>query len=521
MTKTPKLLAALLATWLVALASPALATEAPTDGRDLVLAGVYSDQWQSGSDVTALNEASGKRVSLVGTFHHLWESEHGVDSNTDWLLEQAWSAQATPVANVEVAISAFDMAAGGYDPAIRQWALRVKGWLDRGEGRSLLIAPLQEMNSNWVPYGQDPGNYQIAFRKFVEIFRSEGMDETKVRWVFAPNAWSVGRHSMAEYYPGDDVVDLIGISVYNFGANVGVWTGVFESGMAAIETVRGFAPTKPYLITQIGSSTSGGDRDAWLREMFAFTATDPNVVGLIYFNFNKETDWKVWDGIATAPGWHDGMQMPTTEYRWPLTSWFEPGPLPFSPYRGMFTDDEKLGSEADIEWLARRGVVNGCTTGQFCPDQWVTRGEAATLLARALDLPQGRSDWFLDDDGLPNESDINAVADAGISQGCATGAFCPHDLVSRDEVAALVVSALDLPIQASVPFTDAVESPFAGAIHAVVAAGIAEGCAVDRFCPGDAVNRAQMATILRKSIEARDDDTCRCLEWSHHRPFVN
>lgn len=503
----------MLASCLVALASPALATEAPTDGRDLVLAGVYSDQWQSGSDIGALNEASGKRVSLVGTFHHLWESEHGADSNTDWLLEQAWSARATPVANVEVAISAFDMAAGGYDPAIRQWALRVKAWLDQGDGRSLLIAPLQEMNSNWVPYGQDPGNYQIAFRKFVEIFRSEGMDETKVRWVFAPNAWSVGRHSMAEYYPGDDVVDLVGISVYNFGANVGVWTGVFESGMAAVETVRSFAPTKPYLITQIGSSTSGGDRDAWLREMFAFTATDPNVVGLIYFNFNKETDWKVWDGIATAPGWHDGMQMATTEYRWPLTSWFESGPLPFSPYRGMFTDDEKLGSEADIEWLARRGVVNGCTTGQFCPGQWVTRGEAATLLARALDLPQGRSDWFLDDDDLPNEADINAVADAGISQGCATGSFCPHDLVSRDEVAALVVSALDLPIQASVPFIDAVESPFAGAIHAVVAAGIAEGCAVDRFCPGDAINRAQMATILRKSIEARDDDTCRCLEW--------
>ena len=297
---------------------PAQASEAPRNGRDLVLAGVYSDQWQSAADINALGQASGKKVSLVGTFHHLWESENGVDSNTDWLLEQAWSAQATPVANVEVAISAYDMAAGGYDSAIRQWALRVKGWLDRGGGRSLLIAPLQEMNGDWVAYGQDPGNYQITFRRFVEIFRSEGIDETKVRWVFAPNAWSVGHHSMADYYPGDDIVDFVGISVYNFGASVGRWTSVFESGMAAVETVRSFAPTKPYLITQIGSSTSGGDRDAWLREMFAFAATDPNVVGLIYFNFNKETDWKVWDGSTPAQGWMDGMQAPGVEYRWPL-----------------------------------------------------------------------------------------------------------------------------------------------------------------------------------------------------------
>lgn len=114
---------------------------------------------------------------------------------------------------------------------------------------------------------------------------------------------------MAEYYPGDEVVDFVGISVYNFGATIGRWTGLADSGMAALANVRSFAPSKPYLITQVGSSTAGGDRDSWLRELFALTASDPNVVGLIYFNFIKETDWKVWDGLTPAAGWNDGMQM--------------------------------------------------------------------------------------------------------------------------------------------------------------------------------------------------------------------
>jgi hypothetical protein len=505
-----RIVASFIVLGVVANALPAWATEVTENGRDVVLAGVYSDQWNAGADVAALGQASGKKVSLVGTFHHLWESEHGVETNTDWLLEQAWTAQATPVANVEVALSAYDMAAGGYDAAIHQWALRVKGWLDRGEGRSLLIAPLQEMNGNWVRYGQDPGNYQITFRKFVEIFRAEGMDETKVRWVFAPNAWSVGRHSMHEYYPGDEVVDFVGISVYNFGATAGVWTTVYESGMAAIDTVRGFAPTKPYLITQIGSSTSGGDRDAWLREMFAFTATDPNIVGLIYFNFIKETDWKVWDGANAAPGWLEGMQMPGVEYRWPLTTWFQPGPVPFSPYQGRFIDDDTAEQQSDIEWLARQGLVQGCTVDQFCPSRWVTRSELASLLVRSLDLPGSAKDFFIDDQGSAHEAAINSLAAAGLTAGCLPDRFCPDNLVSRGQLAYLLAGALDLPVRATAQFTDTLDSPYVAEINTVAAAGIDLGCAPERFCPRDPVSRAELAGLLRRGISDKFADRILC-----------
>lgn len=503
-------------------AAPVLAidgTKAPLTGRDVVLAGLYSDQWHSGADLQALGAASGKGMSLVGTFHQLWESENGWEGNTEWLLEQAWSAQATPVANVEVMVPAAEIAAGVHDMAIIQWAMRVKTWIEKGEGRSLLIAPLQEMNGDWVPYGMDPEGFKASYRRFIEIFQSVRIDETKVRWVFAPNAWSVWPYRTTDYYPGDDVVDFVGVSVYNFGSLAGRWTNVFDSGLGALNEIRGFAPHKPYLITQVGSSTAGGDRDAWLRDLFGVAAADPNVVGLMYFNFLKETDWKIWDGTNLAAGWLDGMQMPATVHHWPLTEWFQPGPIPFSPYQGRFADDDTLGVQADIEWLADRGVIQGCTTNRFCPNNWVTREQLATLLARALELPSPSTDHFLDDNGSPHEADINALAEAGITSGCANGLFCPAQLLSRQQLAGLLAHALDLPTADGIHFSDASDSPYAANINSLVAAGISMGCGVDQFCPWAAVSREQMASFLRRSLERTIAEARQLPHWSPGGPW--
>jgi hypothetical protein len=503
------------------LASAALATDAaPATGKDVVLAGLYSDQWEAGRDLEGLGVASGKRLSLMGTFHHLLESETGWAGTTDWLLEQAWSVETTPMANVYLTVTAGEVAAGFQDAEITRWALRVKGWLDRGRGRSLLIAPMQEMNGDWVPYGMDPVGYRTAFRRFVEVFRALGMDETKVRWVFAPNGWSVAPYRIADYYPGDDLVDLIGVSAFNFGDSGLGWGGVPELIASALSELRSFAPYKPYLISQVGSSTSGGDRDAWLREMFDLAATDPNVVGLIYFNFIKESDWKIWDGVNLAAGWRDGMQMASTVHRWPLGDWFRTGPMPFAPYQGTFADDDAIPHQADIEWLVDRGITQGCADRRFCPNQAVTRGEVATFLARVLELPPATADHFVDDDGSAHEADINALAAAGIAQGCGVDRFCPGLFVSRQELAGMLAQALELPPSPTLGFADVAGSPYEPYISSLVAAGIAQGCGPGQFCPWGAVNRDQMAVLLHRSAELRSlvsDLPLPARVWLHSR----
>jgi hypothetical protein len=491
--------ALLLALFCTIIPHPALATsEAPSSGQDVLLAGLYSDQWQSGADLEGLARASGKRVSLTGTFHHLHESEEGWEGTTDYLLEQAWSAQTTPVANLEVKVSAAAIASGIHDAEIAQWASRVKGWLDKGGGRSLLIAPMQEMNTSWVPYGMDPAGFRTGYRRIVEIFRGLAIDETEVRWVFAPNGWSKAPYRMSDYYPGDDVVDLVGVSGYNFGSQVGRWSSVYEAVGGALAEIRSFAPLKPYLIAQVGSSTAGGDRDAWIRDLFQLASRDSNVVGVVYFNFMKETDWKLWDGADLAAGWRDGMQMATTVHAWPLSGWFKPGPLAFTPHRGTFIDDDRLPLQEEIEWMARRGITQGCDLQRFCPYQPATREQVASFLVRALRVPSSSTDHFTDDDGSSHEPDNNALFAAGIVVGCAPQQFCPGHFVTRQQVAVILARALDLPPAAPDRFADA--QGYEADIGAVAAAGISQGCDVDRFCPWAAVNRQQMAAFLRRSI---------------------
>lgn len=479
---------------LISTALPALGQEseptssdhvgAPTTGRGTLLTGIYSDQWEAGRDLTELSAVTPTHLSLAGTFHTLRESEDGWGPGvTDRLLEQVWAAKVTPLANVDVRYSAFEVARGDADADISSWVARVRAWLDRGERRTLLIAPMQEMNGNWVPYGMDPGNYRIAFRRFVELSRSFGLDETKVRWVFAPNGWSVPPHSMSDYYPGDDVVDVVGVSSYNFGAVVDFWTPVEWAITAALDEIRTFAPDKPYILAQVGSSTAGGDRDEWLREMYRVSIRDPNVVGLVYFNFDKETDWKVWRNNEVAQGWIDGNTMNGVRHAWPLTDWFNPGPLPFQAHEGRFTDDDLIPARDDIDWLAELGVVSGCADRQFCPDQVVTREQLASLLARAFGLPAVMTDAFVDDAGSIHEGAINSVAAAGLMSGCDAKRFCPSAPATRDVLrVALQTAGAPLNEGAFAPTPDLAKAP--------------PICPTARYCQKQSLTRTYVAAAL-------------------------
>jgi hypothetical protein len=68
----------------------------------------------------------------------------------------------------------------------------------------------------------------------------------------------------------------------------------------------------------------------------------------------------------------------------------------------------------------------------------------AAYLARAFDLSPSGIDHFTDDDGSIFEDDINAIADAGITLGCAPGLYCPGDNVTRGQMAAYLARGLGL-----------------------------------------------------------------------------
>ena len=300
---------------------------------DEVHSGIYSTVWERAGDFDALAAAAGGRSTFGGTFHNIAENDSasGDWSNTRELLDQVWRGEATPFANVLVSSSAYGIARGDFDAKIHEWASHVEQYLNLGQGRTVIIAPLQEANGDWVSYGCDPRNFKTAYRKFVDIFRSRGLDETKVRWAFAPNGWtSPGCGTLADYYPGDAYVDVLAFSGYNFGTCVAPstkWESVATVVDGPIAELTAINSTKPILVAQTaaGRSGCGGDQAQWVRDLFANVKAKSNVFGFIWFNLDKETDWRVWDGYALSAGWRDATK--TANYQWPLTDWFTPGPL--------------------------------------------------------------------------------------------------------------------------------------------------------------------------------------------------
>jgi hypothetical protein len=309
--------------------SPHPADAATVQGAGTVHGGMYSPEYSATGDLNALASATGKRVTFGGTFHVVNENEasDGSWSNTENVLEGVWGAQATPFANLAINGSAFSIARGDHDSKIHEWVTYLQRWLNRGGGRSLIIAPLQEMNWNGTHWSCDPGNFKIAYQRIVNIIRGRGINETKVRFAFAPNgATAPGCGSIYDYYPGDSYVDVIGISAYRWGQE-----SVYQVMGGIVDGLAATYPTKPIVIAQTGAVPSGS-KSAWIREMFSWGAAHPHVVGIIYFNINADRAWRVWNwGTGSLdPGWRDGMLYGSTAYQWPLSSWFQAGPLTLS-----------------------------------------------------------------------------------------------------------------------------------------------------------------------------------------------
>jgi hypothetical protein len=482
---------------------PAQAEEGVAVATNRVMAGIYAPhQWFTTQHLTDVGNASLKKVSIGG----IWFDVGDRPDNIVYLLEQVWAAGATPFVNIHVGVTADVLAAGGIDHLISGLGVAVQSWLAKGEGRSVMLAPMPEMNGDWIPYGKTPQSFKAAYLRFVSIATEAGHPFERVRWVFAPNGWSSPPYHMADYYPGADVVDLVGISAYNWGTDQpgGVWTSVAETMGGALDEARAFAGEKPFLVSQTGSSTSGGDRDQWIRDLFTYLAQDPNAVGFIYFDIDKEEDWSIYSDGIVNPGWRDGMKLSTTAYEWPLSDWFAPGPLVVDtyvpPFDGTFWDDDSSPFEADIEWLNDAGIATGCALQQFCPLAPLLRGQIAAFLSRALTLPPSTGDYFLDDSGSPYESSANQVSEAGIAQGCSVLSFCPNAIATREQVASFLVRALALAPTELDYFIDDEGSVHEGDINALRFAGITTGCDATSFCPSQVVTREQMAALLHRAL---------------------
>lgn len=123
----------------------------------------------------------------------------------------------------------------------------------------------------------------------------------------------------------------------------------------------------------------------------------------------------------------------------------DPQPLGFNRFEDVHPG---LQWAAHAERLAELGVATGCSRepARFCPRAPVTRAQMATLLARAFDLESDTSAGFVDvDPQSAHAASIDAIAAAGITGGCGAGPdqYCPDDFVTRGQAATFLATVRD------------------------------------------------------------------------------
>ncbi|SOC23476.1 S-layer family protein [Ureibacillus xyleni] len=167
----------------------------------------------------------------------------------------------------------------------------------------------------------------------------------------------------------------------------------------------------------------------------------------------------------------------------------------FTDVNGDFWAEKEISSFVDL------GIVKGYPDQTFRPENTVTRGQAAIMIARGLKLEASNvgSVNYTDikDDSI---KEIAAVTKAGIMKGT-NGKFEPNKPLTRAQMATILTNAFKLKGDGSSTFADVAKDHYAyEAIDALVTNKIATGFEDGTFKPEDATTRAQFVVFLSSAL---------------------
>ncbi|MBA3911027.1 MAG: beta-mannosidase [Rhodobacter sp.] len=144
--------------------------------------------------------------------------------------------------------------------------------------------------SNW-----NPADYISAYRRMIDICREAA---PKINVVWSP----IGLENANEYYPGDDYVDLVGLSIFGLEA----WEIEILGGAKTFDEllderynrVKVFG--KPVIVAELGYSGKADYVALWESQVRKQRPEMPLLVGAAYFNQPEVYDWP--DGYG-LPDW--------------------------------------------------------------------------------------------------------------------------------------------------------------------------------------------------------------------------
>lgn len=261
----------------------------PVIGTEL-LVGAFLPNFPPERNLEGFENQVGRRLDIISWFQN-WDQEpitnklgiscrRGVIPLITW---ESWSGRIDGGYPYPLA----EIAEGQYDQLIQD-QLRLIGQTCTG---TILIRFDHEMNTpqgevDWYPWQGDPESYVAAWQHVVNIGRQVAPN---IKWVWAP-AW--GNEDAILYWPGDEYVDYVGLTVLNFwrkelDLRINWWK--WRSFAELYEPQRPYllAFQKPIIIAEVatGEGPAPNDKANWIRQMFEDIQNNyPEIAVVAWFN---------------------------------------------------------------------------------------------------------------------------------------------------------------------------------------------------------------------------------------------
>ncbi len=154
---------------------------------------------------------------------------------------------------------------------------------------------MEDKSGQFIWANWEPSVYINAFRRVINICRSVAPD---VRVMWSP----LGYEGLEAYYPGDNYVDVVGLSVFGLQD----WErSVLGRELTFTEILgpryaRAAQFGKPVMVAELGYVGDEAYVNAWENTVRQDYADFPNLIGVVYFNQKEVHPWP--DGFG-FPDW--------------------------------------------------------------------------------------------------------------------------------------------------------------------------------------------------------------------------
>ncbi len=225
--------------------------------------------------------------------------------------------------------------------------------------------------------------------------------------------------------------------------------------------------------------------------------TQVSHIATMFFNESKacyEAENPPYDGGGFGGGSSSMGSYPVTDTAVP----------PSQTETKYFNDMENHWAKDTVYAMAQRGIVNGFETGDFLPENSVTRAEFAKMTVCAFGLLREAPNTFSDvEEGAWYEEYISAASSMGLVSGHG-GRFYPNDKITREDAAVILYNTLkkigslsgDTRIFGD---EDSISDYAKEAVSYLAGNNIISGTGEDTFSPKKDTTRAEAATLIYRA----------------------